>query len=239
MTIHIGARPGDIAPTILMPGDPFRARWAAERFLQAPRLVNEVRGMLGYTGTWNGHPVTIQASGMGMPSMSIYANELIRDYGAQVLIRIGSAGAMQPQVKLRDIVLAVAATTVGSPSRTILRDLNFAPTADFGLLRTAWDLAQRRGLPVHAGGVFTSDTFYDERPDLTEQLSRHGVLCVEMETAELYTLAARHGRRALSILTMSDHLLTQEAMTAAERETGFAAMVDLALGTVFAPGAEG
>jgi purine-nucleoside phosphorylase len=238
MTIHIGAAPGDIAETVLMPGDPYRARWAAERFLEAPKLVNEVRGMLGFTGIWRGHRVTFQGSGMGMPSMSIYANELMRDYGAQVVIRIGSAGGMQPQVRLRDLVLAVAASTLGNPSRAILRELAFAPSADFALLQAAWAAATRRGLAVHAGGIYSSDTFYDERPDLTEQLTRHGVLCVEMEAAELYTVAARHGRRALAILTISDHLVTQEAMTAAERETGFAAMVEVALEAAFGEAAD-
>ena len=138
MTVHIGAKPGDIAETVLLPGDPYRARWAAETFLENPRLVNEVRGMLGYTGTWQGHPVTIHGTGMGMPSLSIYVNELIRDYGAKTLIRIGSAGGMQPQVKVRDVVLAMSATTLSTPSRGIFREVNFAPTADFGLLHAAW-----------------------------------------------------------------------------------------------------
>jgi purine-nucleoside phosphorylase len=234
MTIHIGAKPGEIAQTVLMPGDPYRARWAAERFLTDARLVNEVRGMLGYTGTWNGHRVTFQGSGMGMPSMSIYANELIRDYGAKTVIRIGSAGSFQSHVKLRDIVLAMTASTLTSPSRGLWREMNFAPCADFGLLSAAHAAAQRKGLAVHVGGIYSSDVFYDERPDLWEQLTRHGVLCVEMEAAELYTIAARRGARALALLTMSDHLVTHEALTSAERETGFAAMVDLALEAAFA-----
>ncbi|MFN3643508.1 MAG: purine-nucleoside phosphorylase [Gemmobacter sp.] len=234
MTIHIGAGPGEIAETVLMPGDPYRARWAAERFLTDARLVNEVRGMLGYTGTWNGRPVTIHGSGMGMPSMSIYATELIRDYGAKTVIRIGSAGSFQTHVKLREIVLAMTASTLTSPQRGTWREMNFAPCADFGLLAAAHAAAQRRGVPVHVGGVYSSDVFYDERPDLWDQLTRHGVLCVEMETAELYTLAARFGVRALAVLTMSDHLVTHEAMTSAERETGFGAMVELALEAAFA-----
>jgi purine-nucleoside phosphorylase len=219
---------------VLLPGDPYRARWAAQKFLKDPVLVNEVRGMLGYTGTWNGHRVTIHGSGMGMPSLSIYANELIRDYGAQTLIRIGSAGAMQPHVKVRDIVLAQAVSTCGSPSRSIFRELSFAPVADFGLLTKAYDAARKIGVPVHVGGIYSSDTFYDERPDLNEQMQRHGVLCVEMEAAELYTLAARYGRRALAVLTISDHLLTHEALPADQRETSFGAMVDVALQAAFA-----
>jgi purine-nucleoside phosphorylase len=234
MTIHIGAAPGEIAGTVLLPGDPYRARWAAETFLEAPRLVNEVRGMLGFTGTWSGHPVTIHGTGMGMPSLSIYVNELIRHHGATTLIRIGSAGGMQPEVRLRDVVLAMTATTLSTPSRGIFREVNFAPAADFGLLRAAWDAAKAKGIAVHAGGIYSSDVFYDERPDLEEQMRRHGILCVEMETAELYTLAARHGVRALAVLTISDHLLTHEALPAADRERSFGDMVEIALAAAFA-----
>lgn len=233
MTVHIGAKPGEIAETVLMPGDPYRARWAAETFLTDAKLVNEVRGMLGFTGTWQGHRVTIQGSGMGMPSLSIYANELIRDYGAQTLIRIGSAGAMQPHVKVRDLVLAMSACTMSTPSRGIFRDLNFAPTADFGLLQAAWKAAEGRDVATHAGQIYSSDVFYDERPDLTEQMQRHGVLCVEMEAAELYTLAARYGRRALAVLTISDHLITHEALPSDQRERSFGDMVEIALKAAF------
>lgn len=233
MTIHIGASTGQIADTVLMPGDPYRARWAAQTFLQQAECVNEVRGMLGYTGTWRGNRVTIQAHGMGMPSVSIYANELIRDYGVQTLIRIGSAGAMQKDIAIGDIVLAQACSTLGSPSRSIMRELSFAPVADFGLLSAAHARARTKELPVHVGGIYSSDTFYDERTDLWDQLTRHGCLCVEMEAAELYTLAARYQRRALAILTMSDHIVTGAALSASERETGFGAMVELALETAF------
>ncbi len=234
MSIHIGASAGEIAPTVLMPGDPLRARWAAENFLTAPRLVNEVRGMLGYSGTWRGHPVTIHGSGMGMPSLAIYATELIRDFGARTLIRIGSAGAMQPDVALRDIVLAMTASTISSPSRGIFREMNFAPAADFGLLLAAHRAAEARGVRVHAGGIYSSDIFYDERPDLNAELTRHGVLAVEMETAELYTIAARHKVRALAVLTISDHLLRPEALSSAERQSSFADMVEIALEAAFA-----
>lgn len=234
MTIHIGAAPGEIAETVLMPGDPYRARWAAETFLDSPRLVNEVRGMLGYTGTWRGHPVTIQGSGMGMPSLSIYANELIRDYGAKTLIRIGSAGAMQERVRLRDIVLAMTATTISTPSRGMFRELAFAPCADYGLLAAAHAAAVAKGVSVHAGGIYSADVFYDERPDLNEQMTRHGTLCVEMEAAELYILAARHGVRALAVLTISDHLLTHEALPSDQRERSFGQMVEIALEAAFA-----
>ena len=234
MTVHIGAKPGDIAETVLLPGDPYRARWAAQTFLQDAVLVNETRGMLGYTGTWNGHRVTIHGTGMGMPSISIYANELIRDFGAQTLIRIGSAGALQPHVNVRDIVLAQATTTLGSPSRSIFKELSFAPVADFGLLSAAHAAATARSIPTHVGGIFSSDTFYDERQDLSDQLQRHGCLAVEMEAAELYTLAARYGRRALAVLTISDHILTHEALPADQRERSFGDMVQIALEAAFA-----
>ena len=236
MTIHIGAEPGQIAPTVLMPGDPLRAKWAAETFLSDVALVNQVRGMLGFTGTWRGHRVTIQGSGMGMPSISIYANELIRDYGAKTLIRVGSAGAMQTDVGIRDIVLAQSCTTITMPSRGIFRELNFAPCADFGLLHAAFLAAKARGVRMHVGNIYSSDAFYDERADLNEIMQRHGVLCVEMEAAELYAIAARHGVRALAVLTISDHLLTHDALSAAEREQSFGEMIELALEAAFSNG---
>ena len=234
MTIRIGAEPGQIADTVLMPGDPYRARWAAETFLDGAELVNEVRGMLGFTGTWKGHRVTIQGSGMGMPSLSIYANELIRDYGAQTLIRIGSCGGMQDKVKVRDVILAMTASTVSTPSRGIFRELNFAPAADWSLLAAAARAAEGRDVGVHVGGIYSSDVFYDERPDLNEQMTRHGILGVEMEAAELYTLAARYGRRALAVLTVSDHLITGEALPSDQREKSFGDMVEIALEAAFA-----
>ncbi|SFR99114.1 purine-nucleoside phosphorylase [Yoonia litorea] len=233
MTVHIGAEKGDIAPTVLMPGDPYRAKWAAETFLDDARCINEVRGMLGFTGTWKGNPVTIQGSGMGMPSLSIYANELIKDYDAQTLIRIGSCGGMQSHVKIRDVILAMTASTLSTPSRGIFRELNFAPCADYGLLAAAHDAAKEKGVPTHVGGIYSSDVFYDERPDLNEQMVRHGILGVEMEAAELYNLAARYGRRALAVLTVSDHLITHEALPSEDREKTFGDMVEIALAAAF------
>ena len=233
MTVHIGAKPGEIAETVLMPGDPYRAKWAAETFLDEPKLVNEVRGMLGYTGTWNGHPVTIHGSGMGMPSLSIYANELLKDYGAKTLIRIGSCGGMQASVKVRDVIIAMTATSVSTPSLGIFREVNFAPSADWSLLSAAVAAAEAKGVPTHVGGIYSSDVFYDERPDLTEQMTRHGILGVEMEAAELYILAARYGARALAVLTVSDHLQTGEALPSEDREQSFGDMVDIALRAAF------
>ncbi|MEJ6399022.1 purine-nucleoside phosphorylase [Yoonia sp. 208BN28-4] len=234
MSLHIGAEQGDIAEVVLMPGDPYRAKWAAETFLTDAKCINEVRGMLGFTGMWNGHRVTIQGSGMGMPSLSIYANELIRDYDAKTLIRIGSCGGMQDHVGIRDVILAMSATTVNTPSSGMFRELNFAPTADFGLLHAAYAAAQSHDSKVHVGPIYSSDVFYDERPDLNEQMVRHGILAVEMEAAELYTLAARYGRRALAVLTVSDHLITHEALPASDREKTFGDMVEIALTAAFA-----
>ncbi|WP_089270083.1 purine-nucleoside phosphorylase [Puniceibacterium sediminis] len=234
MTIHIGAKPGQIAETVLLPGDPYRAKWAAETFLDGPELVNDVRGMLGYTGSWHGHPVTIQGSGMGMPSLSIYANELIRDFGAKTLIRIGSCGGMQDRVKIRDVIIAMTASSLSTPSRGIFRELNFAPCADWSLLQSAVLAAEARGVPTHVGGIYSADVFYDERPDLNEQMIRHGILGVEMEAAELYNLAARYGVRALAVLTVSDHLITNEALPAEDREKSFGDMVEIALEAAFA-----
>jgi purine-nucleoside phosphorylase len=234
MTIHIGATKDDISDVVLMPGDPYRAKWAAETFLTDAKCVHEVRGMLGFTGMWNGNRVTIQGSGMGMPSMSIYANELIRDFDVQTLIRIGSCGGMQPQVKVRDVILAMTASTVATPSSTIFKELNFAPCADYGLLAAAAEAAKSMDVDVHVGGIYSSDTFYDERPDLNKEMQRHGILGVEMEAAELYILAARYGRRALGVMTVSDHLLTGEALPADQRERSFGDMIEIALTAAFA-----
>ncbi len=233
MTIHIGAEKGEIAETVLLPGDPLRAKWAAETYLDDAREVSRVRGMLGFSGTWRGHPVSIHGSGMGMASLSIYVNELIRDYGARTLIRIGSAGSMKQDVHIRDVVLAMTSSALSTPSRGIFRGLNFAPAADWTLLRDAVAAAAEMDIASHVGGIYSSDTFYDERTDLTDQMTRHGVLAVEMETAELYTLAARYGCRALSVLTVSDHLITGEELPADERERSFGDMVEIALRAAF------
>tara|TARA_B100000963_G_scaffold282268_1_gene250856 strand:- start:1102 stop:1806 length:705 start_codon:yes stop_codon:yes gene_type:complete len=233
MTIHISAKNDEIAETVLLPGDPMRAKWAAEKFLKSPRLVNQVRGMLGYTGTFNGNRVTVQGSGMGMPSLSIYANELIRDYDVKTLIRVGSCGGMQPDINIRDIILAQTTTYVSTPSSTIMKEISFSPCADFNLLTKAYEFAKRKGFITHVGNIYSSDTFYDERPDLNEQMVRHGILAVEMEAAELYTLAARYNKRALAVLTVSDHLETGESIPSDEREKTFAQMIEVALAAAF------
>ena len=234
MTVHIGAEPGRIAETVLMPGDPLRAEWAAHEFLENPVCVNRVRGMLGFTGTWKGNPVTIHGSGMGMPSLSIYANELIQEYGAKTLIRIGSCGAMQSHVNIRDVILAMTASSISTPSVGIFKELNFAPCANYQLLTAAETAARKLDAACHVGGIYSADVFYDERPDLNEMMTRHGILGVEMEAAELYNLAARHGARALAVLTVSDHLLTHEALPAEDRQSSFGDMVQIALEAAFA-----
>jgi len=236
MSIHIGAEPGQIAPTVLLPGDPLRAKWIAETFLDDATCYTEVRGMYGFTGTWQGTPVSVQGSGMGQPSMSIYVNELFREYDVQRIIRVGSCGAVTEQVAIRDVVIASGACTDSSLNRLRFHGLDYAPVADFGLLRTAADVADRRGVPLRVGPILAADAFYTDRPDLYDTLADYGVLAVEMEASALYTLAAAYGRKALAICTVSDHIVTGEETTSAEREQTFGAMVDIALSAAAAAG---
>jgi purine-nucleoside phosphorylase len=229
MSVHLEARPGDIAPVVLLPGDPQRAQLIAEKFLEEPVRYNQVRGAFGFTGRYRGKRLSVQSTGMGMPSISIYLNELISDYGAKVLLRVGTCGALQADVKLRDLILAMSASTDSGMNRQRFGGQDFAPSADFELLRRAHALAVERGLPVRVGGVLTSDSFYLEDPDWWRIWAKHGVLAAEMETAALYTLAARFGVRALSLLTVSDHVATGERTTAEERRAAFLPMMELAL----------
>ena len=229
MSTHIGAAPGDVAPVVLMPGDPLRARWIAETFLDDARCYTEVRGMLGYTGTWRGRPVSVQGSGMGQPSLAIYANELFREYDVQSVVRVGSCGALSERLAVRDLVIASGACTDSSMNRIAFEGLDYAPVADFGLLRAAVGAAEERGDAHHVGLVFSSDSFYAARPELAARMVDYGVLAVEMEAAALYTLAAKHGRRALAVCTVSDHIVTGEETSAQEREQTFGAMVEIAL----------
>lgn len=217
-----------------MPGDPLRAKWIAENFLTGCTCYNEVRGMLGYTGTWNGHPVSVQGSGMGQPSLAIYVEELFRFYDVQNVIRVGSCGAMSEAVAIRDVIIASGACTDSGMNTHRFGGYAYAPVADFGLLRAAAQAAEsREGTTSHVGLIFSSDSFYNSRPDLTEILVKHGVLGVEMEAAALYTIAAEHRRRALAICTVSDHLVTGEETSASEREQTFADMVEIALQAAF------
>ncbi len=232
MSIHIGANPGDIAPSILLPGDPLRAKFIAETLLENPVCFNEVRGMLGYTGTYQGKRVSVMGTGMGVPSHSIYVNELIVEYDVKTLIRVGTCGALQPDLKLGDVVLAMAASTDSQINKLRFSGMDFAPTASFPLLLKAHQAAEAKGACITAGNVLTSDTFYSDDPESWRLWAGFGVLVVEMETAALYTLAAKYGLAALSILTVSDNLVSGARATSEQRERAFTEMVELALSIV-------
>jgi purine-nucleoside phosphorylase len=229
MSIHIGAKDGEIAETVLMPGDPLRAAYIAETFLTDALCYSRIRNMFGFTGTYKGKRVSIQGSGMGIPSLSIYAEELIRFYGVKRLIRVGSCGALQKDIKIRDILMAMTASTDSGVNRLAFRGMDFAPAADFQLLLTAWNIAKERGIPVRVGNILSSDVFYGDEENGNTLWARYGVLAVEMETNALYTIAAKHGVSALSILTVSDSLVTEEAVSAQERERTFNEMAEIAL----------
>ena len=230
MSTHLGAAPGEIAPLVLLPGDPLRAKWIAETFLENAVLHNDVRGMLGYTGTWQGRPISVQGSGMGQPSMAIYVNELFGEYDVESIVRVGTCGALVDSVSLRDVVIATGACTNSGMNRITFEGLDYAPVADFALLRAAVDAATARDdVTTHVGLIFSTDSFYNPRPELVTRMADYGVLAVEMETSALYTLAAKWGRKALAINSVGDHVLTGEQTSAAEREKGFGAMVEIAL----------
>ncbi len=231
MSVHINALKGDIADTVLLPGDPLRAKFIAETYLQDVTCYNDVRGMLGFTGSYKGRRISVQGTGMGVPSISIYASELITEFGAKQLIRVGTCGAMQSHVHIRDLVLPMASCTDSSFNHHTFAGYDFAPIANYNLLRTAHECATALGLRTHVGNIFTSDIFYREDQTVTQKLIQHGVLAVEMETSALYTLAAKHGVHALTVLTASDHLLTGESASAAERQTSFTGMMKVALET--------
>ena len=228
-TPHIDARPGDFAPTVLMPGDPLRSQFIAENYLEDRRLVNNVRGVQGYTGTYKGVPVSVMASGMGMASIGIYSYELFNFFGVENILRVGSAGAMSEKLHVRDIVLGQGACTDSAFGSQYGFRGTVAPIADFTLLRTAAQIADERGLRYQAGNLYSSDVFYNDDPDTNKALRKLGVLAVEMEAAALYLNAARAGKRALAICTISDHLITGELTTAQERQTSFREMMELAL----------
>ncbi len=229
MSIHIAAKAGQIAERILLPGDPLRAKYIAENLLEGAECFNEVRNMFGYTGMYKGVPVSAMGTGMGMPSLSIYVNELIRDYGVRKLIRVGTCGALRAEVKIRDLILAMSSSTDSAINRVRFNGMDYAPTASFSLLMNAYSAAREAGITPFVGAVLSSDSFYTEDPEQWKLWAKFGVLGVEMETAELYTLAAKYGVEALSILTASDHLVTGEATSSQERQTSFRAMVETAL----------
>ena len=236
-TPHIAATPDDFAKTVLMPGDPLRARFIAENFLENPRLVNNVRGVQGYTGEYRGHRVSVMASGMGMPSIGIYSYELYSVFGVENILRVGSAGAISPDVHVRDIVLGMGASTNSAFAEQYHLPGTYSAVCNFDLLRTAVGVADRMGVRYHVGSLLSSDTFYSDEEKLPEGLastyawSKMGILAIEMEAAALYMTAARLGKRALAVCTVSDHILTGEVTTAEERQTSFTDMMKLALDT--------
>ncbi|PKR85823.1 purine-nucleoside phosphorylase [Heyndrickxia camelliae] len=228
MSVHIGAKENEIAETVLLPGDPLRAKYIAETFLEQVTCYNEVRNMFGYTGTYKGKRVSVQGTGMGVPSISIYVNELMQSYNVQNLIRVGTCGAIQKDVKVRDVIIAMTASTDSQMNRLTFGGIDYAPTANFELLKKAYDRGLEKGLNLKVGSVFTADMFYNDNAD-HEKWAKYGILAIEMETAALYTLAAKYNRKALSILTVSDHILTGEETSAEERQLTFNDMIEVAL----------
>jgi purine-nucleoside phosphorylase len=232
MSIHIEAKKGDIAETVLLPGDPMRAKWIAETFFENYKQYNDVRGMFGFTGTYNGKRVSVQGTGMGIPSTLIYCHELINNYGVKNLIRVGSAGSYQKHINIRDIIIAMSASSTSGINNSRFINADFAPTANFELFMKAAAYAKANHIPIKAGNILSSDAFYEDDFDSYKKWADFGVLCVEMETAGLYTIAAKHGVKALSILTISDSLVTKEATSADEREYTFNTMIEIALSTL-------
>jgi len=233
-THHIAAEPGDFAETVLLPGDPLRAKHIAETYLADVRLVNSVRNMLGYTGTYRGVRVSAMGTGMGIPSASIYSTELITEFGVRNLIRVGTCGAMSENIALRDVIIAISASTDSSVNRMRFGDIDFAATADWHLVRTAVEAADRLGIATHVGPIFSSDLFYLADETRFTRIHQMGALGVEMEAAGIYGAAAEQGARALAICSVSDHLLTAEAASPEERETAFGEMMQVALETAVA-----
>lgn len=232
MSIHINAKPGDIAETILLPGDPLRAKFIADNYLENPVQYNTVRGMYGYTGMFKGKRISVQGTGMGIPSIGIYVHELITEFGVRNLIRVGSCGSYQPHIKVRDIIIAMSSSTDSSFNKNRFNGQDYAPTADFQLLRHAYEQALSSGLKPHVGNIFSSDVFYGEDPDEWKKWAKYGVLGVEMETTALYTIAASLRAKALSILTVSDSLVTGDEMSSEDRQTSLREMIELALNTI-------
>ncbi|WP_370479426.1 purine-nucleoside phosphorylase [Tamlana flava] len=231
MSIHIEAKKGDIAESVLLPGDPLRAKWIAETFLDDYFCYNDVRGMLGFTGYYHGKKVSVQGTGMGVPSALIYCHELINDYGVKNLIRVGSTGSYQKNINLRDIVIAMAASSTSGINNSRFINADYSPTADFELFMNAALYAKKNNIPIKAGNVLTADEFYEDDVNAYKKWAEFGVLSVEMETAGLYTIAAKFNVKALSILTVSDSLVTKKAISAEERESSFNNMIEIALNT--------
>jgi purine-nucleoside phosphorylase len=231
-TPHIAAQAGEFAETVLMPGDPLRAKFIAENFLDDAKCITQVRNMFGYTGTYKGKRISVMGSGMGIPSVSIYATELYKDYGVEKIIRIGSCGAVRDDINIRDIIIGMAASTDSNVNRQRLHNVDFAACADFSLLKSVVDTAEKIGKAVHVGNIFTADLFYTPQPEMFASMEKYGILAVEMEAAGLYGVAAEYGKKALTVLTVSDHIKTGEQTTAAERETTFKDMMELTLESI-------
>ena len=231
MSVHIAAKNGEIADTVLLPGDPKRAKWIAENFLENAVCYTDIRGMLGFTGTYKGKKISVQGTGMGIPSMSIYITELMKDYGVKTLIRVGSAGSYQEDVKIRDIVVALSTSTDSNINNRRFKGASFAPTVNFDLLSKVLKTAEEKNIKIKAGNILTSDEFYNDDPSYFKKWAEFGVLAVEMETAALYTLASKYKAKALSILTISDSLISPEITSSEEREKTFNEMIELALET--------
>ena len=229
MSIHIGAEQGQIAPTVLLPGDPLRAKYFAETLLEDVFCFNQVRGMLGYTGRYGDKQISIMGSGMGMPTLAIYINELVTEYQVKTLIRVGTCGAFQPYLKIGDIVLAMTASTNSNMNKIRFGGLDYAPAATFDLLLKAYEAAKERQVKVYVGGMFAGDTFYNDDPEWWKKWADYGVLVVEMESSVLYTLAAKFKVDALSILTVTDSLVSGETASAEQREKSFPLMAEIAL----------
>ena len=231
MSVHIAAKNGEIADIVLLPGDPKRAKWIAENFLENAVCYTDIRGMLGFTGTYKGKRISVQGTGMGIPSMSIYITELMKDYGVKTLIRVGSAGSYQEDVKIRDIVVALSTSTDSNINNRRFKGASFAPTVNFDLLSKVLKTAEEKNIKIKAGNILTSDEFYNDDPSYFKKWAEFGVLAVEMETAALYTLASKYKAKALSILTISDSLVSPEITSSEEREKTFNEMIELALET--------
>ena len=231
MSVHIAAKNGEIADTVLLPGDPKRAKWIAENFLENAVCYTDIRGILGFTGTYKGKRISVQGTGMGIPSISIYITELMKDYGVKTLIRVGSAGSYQEEVKIRDIVVALSTSTDSNINNRRFKGASFAPTVNFDLLSKVLKTAEEKNIKIKAGNILTSDEFYNDDPTYFKKWAEFGVLAVEMETAALYTLASKYKAKALSILTISDSLVSPEITSSEEREKTFNEMIELALET--------
>ena len=232
MSLHINAKKNEVADAVLLPGDPLRAEWIANTYLENAICYNRVRGMLGYTGYYNGKRISVQGSGMGIPSALIYYHELIKEYEVKTLIRVGTAGSYQENINIKDIVLAMSASTTSGINKKLFEYGSYAPTADYDLLLKAAHYAKENNITFKAGNVLSSDQFYEQDPDFYKKWAEHGVLCAEMEAAGLYTIAAKNKVKALTILTISDSLVTKAACSIEEREKTFGTMVKIALNIV-------